>query len=225
MTGPSPTPPGPAAAGGPDQGASIFLVAAPSGAGKSSLVNALLAQNASIRLSVSHTTRAPRPGEEQGREYFFVSPEEFERRAQRGEFLESAHVHGNRYGTSRRWIEERLREGCDVMLEIDWQGARQVRRDFPQSVGVFILPPSMQALEQRLRRRGQDAAEVIEQRLSAARSELAHAPEFEFVIVNEDFHSALGQLAAIITATRQRFCAQAARRAALFARLGVYGPT
>jgi len=204
----------------------IFLVAAPSGAGKSSLVNALLAQDGSIRLSVSFTTRAPRPGETQGREYHFVGAEEFATRQTRGEFLESAQVHGNWYGTSRPWIEQCLAEASDVLLEIDWQGAQQVKRQFPTTVGVFILPPSMGALQARLNRRGQDSGAVIEQRLRAARSEMAHASEFDFVIVNEHFELALSQLAAIVTACRLRTAYQAMRHAQLFDELGVSaGPT
>jgi guanylate kinase len=220
-----------AAAPAPDPAVSagagnIFLIAAPSGAGKSSLVNALLAQDGAIRLSVSFTTRAPRPGETQGREYHFVSAEEFAARQTRGEFLETAQVHGNWYGTSRPWIEQRLGEASDVLLEIDWQGAQQVKQQFPQAVGVFILPPSMEALRARLERRGQDSAPVIERRLRAARSEMAHAPEFDFIIVNEHFELALAELAAIVTACRLRSVRQAVRHAPLFEELGVSaGPT
>jgi guanylate kinase len=199
----------------------VFVVAAPSGAGKSSLVNALLKQDASIRLSISFTTRAPRPGETHGREYHFVSPEEFAACKARGEFLEWAEVHGNWYGTSRPWIEQQLSQGNDVLLEIDWQGARQVRRLFSQAVGIFILPPSLEALRARLNQRGQDAPGVIERRLLAARSEMQHAPEFDFIIVNERFERALAELAAIVTATRLRFASQAARIPELLDRLGI----
>jgi guanylate kinase len=208
------------AAGGAVAG-NIFLVAAPSGAGKSSLVNALLARDGAIRLSVSFTTRAPRPGETQGREYHFVSAEEFAARKAGGEFLETAQVHGNWYGTSRQWIEQCLSEASDVLLEIDWQGAQQVKQQFPQAVGVFILPPSMEALQARLERRGQDSAPVIERRLRAARSEMAHAPEFDFIIINETFELALAELAAIVTAMRLRSASQAARAPELFDRLGI----
>jgi guanylate kinase len=201
----------------------VFVVAAPSGAGKSSLVNALLKQDGSIRLSVSFTTRAPRPGEAHGREYHFVSREDFAARKARGEFLETAEVHGNWYGTSRAWIEQQLAHGSDVLLEIDWQGAQQVRRHFPQTVGVFILPPSLEALRARLEQRGQDRPEVIEQRLAAARSEMLHAPEFDFVIINERFEQALAELAAVVTATRLRTAHQLARYADLLRRLGVAG--
>lgn len=199
----------------------IFLVVAPSGAGKSTLVNALLAKDAAIRLSVSFTTRPPRPGETDGREYHFVSVENFKARRARGEFLESAEVHGNYYATSRLWIEERMREGSDVLLEIDWQGARQVKAAFPHAVGIFILPPSIDALEKRLHKRGQDAPHVIARRLLAAGSEIAHAPEFDYVIINEDFERALADLTAIVTAARLRYASQAARHHELFAQLGI----
>ena len=202
---------------------SIFLVVAPSGAGKSTLVNALLDQDSGIALSVSHTTRPPRPGETNGREYHFVTVDEFMRRRIAGEFLESAEVHGNYYATSRKWIEERVRAGTDVLLEIDWQGARQVKAQFPHAVGIFILPPSFEALEARLRKRGQDTQPVIARRLLAAGSEMAHAPEFDYALVNEDFETAVGQLAAIVTATRLRYGSQAARHHELFAQLGIVG--
>ncbi|GAB4471321.1 MAG: guanylate kinase [Burkholderiaceae bacterium] len=199
----------------------IFLVVAPSGAGKSTLVNALLAKDAAIQLSVSYTTRPPRPGEQDGREYHFVSVEDFKARRARGEFLESAEVHGNFYATSRLWIEERMREGRDVLLEIDWQGARQVKAAFAHAVGIFILPPSIDALEQRLHKRGQDSPQVIARRLLAAGSEIAHAPEFDYVIINADFDRALAELTAIVTAARLRYANQAARHHALFAQLGI----
>jgi guanylate kinase len=203
------------------EGGHVFVVAAPSGAGKSSLVSALLKQDGSIHLSVSHTTRVPRPGERHGREYHFVSREEFEACKARGEFLEAAEVHGNWYGTSRLWIEQQLKSGSDVLLEIDWQGAQQVRRVFPHAVGIFILPPSLEALRARLDQRGQDPKEVIERRLRAAHGEMAHAPEFDFVIINEHFDQAVAELAAIVTATRLRFASQAARTPELFDRLGI----
>jgi guanylate kinase len=201
---------------------SLFVVAAPSGAGKSSLVNALLAQEPSVKLSISYTTRAPRPGETEGREYYFTSEPDFLARRERGEFLESAHVHGNYYGTSRLMVEEQHRQGHDVLLEIDWQGAQQVRQQFAQAVGIFILPPSLLALAQRLKNRGQDTEEVIARRLQAAAGEIAHAPEFEYVMINDDFATALGQLAAIIQASRCRFLQQAARNPSLFAQLGIH---
>ena len=199
----------------------IFLVVAPSGAGKSTLVNALLERDPGIALSVSHTTRPPRPGELSGREYHFVSVPEFMKLRAGSEFLESAEVHGNYYATSRVWIEDRIRSGTDVLLEIDWQGARQVKLSFSQAVGIFILPPSIDALEARLHKRGQDSPQVIARRLLAAGSEIAHAPEFDFVIINEDFDTALAQLSAIVTATRLRHGTQAARHHQLFAQLGI----
>ncbi len=199
----------------------IFLVVAPSGAGKSTLVNALLARDSAIELSVSFTTRPPRPGEQDGREYHFVSVEDFKERRARGEFLESAEVHGNFYATSRVWIDERVRAGRDVLLEIDWQGARQVKQHFPDAVGVFILPPSIDALETRLKKRGQDSPQVIARRLLAAGSEMAHAHELDYVIINEDFDVALAQLTAIVTAARLRYPTQAARNHDLFVQLGV----
>lgn len=175
----------------------LFLVTAPSGAGKSSLVNALLQLEPAIKLSISHTTRAPRPGEENGREYHFVTVEEFEAMKARGDFLESALVHGNYYGTSRVWIEEQMKAGNDVLLEIDWQGARQVRERFAGTVGIFILPPSIEALEWRLHHRGTDSEQTITRRLLGAGAEMAHAPEFEYVIINEDFDAALAQMRAV----------------------------
>ena len=199
----------------------LFMVVAPSGAGKSTLVNALLAREANIQLSVSFTTRAPRAGEQSGREYRFVDVDEFMRRRAAGEFIESAEVHGNYYSTSRMWIDERVRAGTDVLLEIDWQGARQVKAQFAHAVGIFILPPSIDALEARLKKRGQDSPAVIVRRLLAAGSEIAHAPEFDYVIINEDFDLALSQLVAIVTATRLRYTTQAVRHHALFTQLGI----
>lgn len=201
----------------------IFLVVAPSGAGKSTLVNALLERDGALELSVSYTTRPPRPGDQDGREYHFVGIEDFKARRARGEFLESAEVHGNFYATSRVWIEQRVAAGYDVLLEIDWQGARQVKAAFTHAVSIFILPPSIDALEARLKHRGQDAPAVIARRLLAAGAEIAHAPEFDYVIVNEDFELALAQLAAVVAAARLRYPAQAARHRELFAQLGLAG--
>ena len=200
---------------------SLFIVAAPSGAGKSSLVGALLAKDPSIKLSVSCTTRAPRPGEVHGREYFFLNEQEFVERQQRDEFLEHAKVHGNYYGTSRLMVEEQTRAGLDVMLEIDWQGAQQIRRHFPDAVGIFILPPSLATLEERLKRRAQDSDEVIARRVQAASGEIAHAPEFEYVIINSEFDKALYQLTAIVAASRCRVAQQAQRNLSLFADYGI----
>jgi len=200
---------------------SVFMVVAPSGAGKSTLVNALLARDRGIELSISFTTRAPRPGEADGREYHFTEAGDFLARRDRSEFLEWAEVHGNYYGTSRPWIEQRLAAGRDVLLEIDWQGARQVRNALPQAIGIFILPPSIEALEARLHRRGQDSPQVISRRLLAAGAEISHAAEFDYVIINEDFDHALGELGAIVTATRLRYASQLARHRELFAQLGL----
>ena len=200
---------------------SVLLVAAPSGAGKSSLVSSLIAHDPSLRLSVSCTTRAPRPGEVNGREYHFVSVAEFERLREQNELLEWARVHGNYYGTPRQPILEATAAGHDVILEIDWQGARQVRERYPSAIGVFILPPSIEALEQRLHLRGTDAPQVIAQRLLAAGSEISHAPEFEYVIINQEFTTALAELAEIVRVGRLRYGAQAARHNALFQQLGI----
>jgi guanylate kinase len=201
---------------------SLFLVVAPSGAGKSSLVNALLQQEPAIKLSISYTTRAPRPAEQNGREYFFTSVEDFAARRDAGEFLEWAEVFGNYYGTSRLQIADQMATGTDVLLEIDWQGAQQVKKQFPHAVGIFILPPSIAALEERLKKRGQDEPHVITRRILAAGGEIAHAPEFEYVIINQEFTVALSELSAIVKATRCRFAQQMARNASLFAQLGIH---
>ena len=201
---------------------SLFIIAAPSGAGKSSLVNALLADETDIQLSVSWTTRPPRPGEEHGREYHFCSTSDFLVRKQAGEFLESAEVHGNYYGTSRIWINEQIRTNHDVLLEIDWQGARQVRQAYPQAISIFILPPSIAVLAERLRKRGQDEPHIIERRLLAAGGEIAHATDFDYVIINDNFSAALVALKTIVHASRQRFSVQAARYTELFIQLGIH---
>ena len=199
----------------------LFMVTAPSGAGKSSLVSALLNHDHSLMLSISHTTRDPRPGEQNGREYHFISVAEFEERKEKGEFLECALVHGNYYGTSRVWIEQQMAAGRDVLLEIDWQGARQVRSKFPDTVGIFILPPSIEALSARLHKRGTDSEATITRRLLGAGAEIAHAPEFEYVIINDDFETALSQLQAIVTASRLSYRHQAVRNRDQFIALGV----
>ena len=201
---------------------SLFIVAAPSGAGKSTLVNALLAQEPGIQLSISTTTRDPRPGETDGVQYHFTSAEDFISRTDRAEFLEWAEVFGNYYGTSRLMIEKEMKAGTDILLEIDWQGARQVKKQFPDAVGIFILPPSIAALSERLHKRGQDEENVIERRLLAAGGEISHAPEFDYVIINEEFSVALSEMSAIVRATRSRFSQQAARNASLFAQLGIH---
>ena len=180
----------------------LFVITAPSGAGKSSLIEALLGEDPTLRLSVSYTTRAPRPGEVNGREYHFVDEKTFLAMLERSEFLESAEVHGNRYGTSQAVIREALARGQDLVLEIDWQGAQQVRRLYPQCVGIFILPPSVAELERRMRARGQDSDAVIRRRMGSAEDEISHAPEFNYAIINKDFDEAKRDLQAIIRVER-----------------------
>ena len=197
----------------------LYIVAAPSGAGKTTLVRMLLEQDGDIRLSVSSTTRAPRPGEQDGREYRFVDVQEFLDRVSQGEFLEWAEVHGNYYGTSKRWIEAEMAAGRDVLLEIDWQGAQQVRKVFPQAIGVFILPPSMTALKDRLSGRGTDSAETIARRIAAARDEMRHVDEFDYVIINDDLQQALDNLMSVVSASRLLYTTQRQRHSALFATL------
>ena len=181
----------------------LFVISAPSGAGKTSLIKALLEDEPGLKLSTSYTTRKPRPGEQNGREYHFVDEPTFLAMRDRGEFLENAEVHGNRYGTSRKVITEALERGEDLILEIDWQGACQVRRLYPDCVGIFVLPPSIEELERRLRGRGQDAEPVIRQRLANARAELAHAGEFQYAIINKDFTTARQELASIVRKERR----------------------
>ena len=176
----------------------LFVIAAPSGAGKTSLVRALMEREPALRFSISYTTRPQRPTELHGRDYFFVRPDEFERMAAAGEFLEHARVFDNRYGTARRQVEESLAAGQDLILEIDWQGARQVRAALPECISVFILPPSPGELERRLRGRGTDAEEVIARRLRDAASDMTHWSEFDYVVVNDDFDRALADLHAIV---------------------------
>ena len=194
----------------------LFIVAAPSGAGKSSLVNAVLADDRELVLSVSYTTRPPRPGEANGREYHFVDRASFQRMLEAGEFLESAEVHGNLYATSQKQIADVRASGRDILLEIDWQGAQQVRRLFPDAVSVFILPPSAEELERRLRARGKDSEDAIRRRLAAAEAEMSHAAEFDFVIINKDFEDAKRDLAAVVRAARLRLAHQSARHPELF---------
>jgi guanylate kinase len=198
---------------------SLFIVCAPSGAGKTSLVRALLKADPQIRLSVSYSTRAPRPGEVDGRDYHFVTEQAFQRMAEQGDFLESALVHGNRYATSRQWIAAQRAAGSDILLEIDWQGAAQVRKLEPAAIGIFILPPSLDALLARLNQRGLDPPDVIARRLAAAREEISHAREFDYVIMNDDFDQALQDLVCIVHSQRLRAPAQIARHQNLFNRL------
>ncbi|KAF1020993.1 MAG: Guanylate kinase [Paracidovorax wautersii] len=204
-----------------DYPGNLFVVAAPSGAGKSSLVKALMEVDHGVRPSISHTTRAPRGQEVDGREYFFVAPEEFERMVGDGAFLEWANVHGNRYGTSRQAIELRMAEGGDVVLEIDFQGAVQVKRVFANAVLIFILPPSWEELRSRLQRRGEDRPDVIELRLKNAAEEMAQASQFDFVIINELFERALFDLKSIVHAQRLKYAAQRRARAATFEALHI----
>ena len=197
------------------------MIVAPSGAGKSSLVNALLQDDAGLKLSLSTTTRAPRPGEVDGKDYRFVAKEDFVRERDQGHFLESAEVHGHFYGTSKPWIEAQMQAGNDVILEIDWQGAQQIRRLIPSVQWIFIFPPSIEALEERLRKRGQDDEATIQRRLAAAHIELAHAHEADFIVLNDSFDQALVDLGHILAASRLRSGPSMARNPALLKRLGV----
>ena len=195
----------------------LFIVSAPSGAGKTTLVKMLLERDSGIRLSVSTTTRAPRPGEVNGREYHFVDAPVFLARREQGEFLESAEVHGNHYGTSRAWIEQQMAAGQDILLEIDWQGAQQVKRLLPQTRAIFILPPSLEELERRLRGRGQDNAEIIARRTAAALDEMRHVREFDYVIINNKLPEAIEDLQTVVRSVRLRTTSQLDRHRALFA--------
>ncbi|TSA15414.1 MAG: guanylate kinase [Betaproteobacteria bacterium] len=194
----------------------LYIISAPSGAGKSSLTAKLLEQDKNIFLSVSYTTRAPRPGETDGREYHFTDRSRFMDMQERGEFLESAEVHGNHYGTSAAWIREQRAAGRDILLEIDWQGAQQVRRIVPDTIGIFILPPSIEELGRRMRQRGQDGEEVVQRRLAVAATEMSHAVEFEYVIINNDFEEARRDLIAVVRATRLAYSRQRERHPAVF---------
>ena len=204
-----------------DYPGNLFVVAAPSGAGKSSLVKALMELDAGLQPSVSHTTRSPRGQEKHGREYFFISPPEFDALVAANGFVEWAHVHGNRYGTSKKALEDRIAAGADVILEIDWQGALQIKRTFANAILIFILPPSWEELRARLERRGEDAPDVIELRLKNAAEEMAQAKEFDFVIINELFERALFDLKAIVHAQRLKFSAQRRARADTFKALHI----
>ncbi|MGG6463399.1 guanylate kinase [Solilutibacter silvestris] len=197
----------------------LYMVAAPSGAGKSSLVNAVLARDPALSLSISFTSRGPRPGERHAEHYHFVDDAEFQRMIEAGDFFEYARVHGDWKGTARQSVEPQLATGRDVLLEIDWQGARQVRTKVPDAVSIFILPPSRQALEDRMRRRAQDSEETITRRLAAAQEEMSHYGEFDYVIVNEDFATAADELASVIVASRLRREAQIARHGRLLTQL------
>ena len=189
----------------------LFVISAPSGAGKTSLVQALLNINPQIDMSVSYTTRAPRPGEHDGKDYHFVSRETFLAMAKRGEFLESAEVYGNLYGTSQTWINHENSRGKDILLEIDWQGAAQIRGLFPECISVFILPPSLKALEERLKKRGKDNDAVIAKRIAAVRQDVAHVAEFDYVIINDNLNEALRELNAVVLSAKLRCARQLAR--------------
>ena len=191
----------------------LFIVSAPSGAGKTSLVAALIRAEPTVKLSISHTTRPPRASEVDGRDYHFVAAAEFERMLEAGAFLESATIYGHQYGTSQQWVTDQLATGQDILLEIDWQGAQQVRRKMRESVNVFVLPPSLAALEHRLRARSQDAPDAIARRLAAAREDISHFVEFDYVIMNDDFDRAAQDLASIVRAERLRLRRQLARHA------------
>ena len=211
--------PDPSTAGSTEYPGTLFVVAAPSGAGKSSLVKALLELDAHLTVSISHTTRAPRGQEQPGREYHFIDEAAFRRMIAGGDFVEWAEVHANLYGTSRVEIEQRMREGEDVALEIDWQGALQIKRLFPNAVLIFILPPSFAELRQRLQRRGEDNAEVIERRMANARVEVSQARHFDFLIINALFETALFDLKAIVHSQRLKYAALQRARPAVFAAL------
>lgn len=204
-----------------DYPGNLYVVAAPSGTGKSSLVKALLEVDSHMELSVSHTTRAPRGQEVHGREYYFVSNDEFDRMVEQNAFIEWAHVHSNRYGTSRKAIEDKIAAGADIVLEIDYQGAIQVKRQFPNAVLVFILPPSWPELRARLMRRAEDSDDVIELRLKNAAEEVAQVDKFDFVIINELFERALFDLKAIAHAQRLKVAAQRRARADTFRALNL----
>ena len=199
----------------------LFVVTAPSGAGKTSLVRALLAQDMRVQLSISYTTRAPRPGERDGCDYHFVSMDRFKTMLEAGAFLESAAVYGNYYGTSEQWLRQALAAGKDILLEIDWQGAAQVRRLFADVVGIFIVPPSLTVLQQRLIGRGQDSAEVVSGRLAAAYEDISHVGEFDYVIINKDFDTALADMLAVFRAYRLRTNFQQVGHADLFTSLNI----
>jgi guanylate kinase len=196
---------------------SLYVVVAPSGAGKTSLVAGLLQQEGNVKLSISYTTRAPRVGEANGREYHFTDRPTFEKMIAADDFLEYADVYGNYYGTSKRWIESELEGDHDVLLEIDWQGARQVKKLFPNMAGIFILPPSLPELRKRLQQRGKDSPEAIDRRMASARDEISHVLEFEYIIVNERFEAALADLVSIVRAARVSRAQQTIRLARLIA--------
>lgn len=199
--------------------ANLFIVAAPSGAGKTSLVNALVESMSAMKISVSYTTRPPRPNDVSGEDYHFVSESEFRELVEQNTFLEHAEVFGHHYGTSREWVTRQLERGIDVILEIDWQGSRQICELFPPAVSIFVLPPSLTELENRLRKRAQDNDEVVAQRMAAAQSEMQHYSEFKYLIINDDFDTALESLRAIVHAERLRMPLQQQKHGELLAEL------
>ncbi len=204
-----------------DYPGNLFVIAAPSGAGKSTLTDALLKREPRIAMSVSYTTRDPRGVEQPGREYYFLSPDEFDAMVERGEFMEWAEVHGYLYGTSARWIEKKMQAGEDVLLEIDWKGALQVRSRFSNATLLFVLPPSFDELKLRLATRGDTEPDIIRRRLANAREEIAKAPLFDYVIINDDFDDALQQILHIVAAQRCRYAAIKQRNPAVMSALGL----
>ena len=201
------------------QPGNLYIISAPSGAGKTSLVSRLIERDSAIAVSVSHTTRGMRPGEQDGVNYNFVSEQAFKELIANGGFLEYAEVFGNYYGTSQAWVESALKRGQDIILEIDWQGAQQIRKAIPHAISIFILPPSREALHERLSNRGQDSDEVIAGRMAEARSESSHYAEYDYLVINDDFEQALNELAAIFIARRQELTSQSKRHAQLIAEL------
>lgn len=197
----------------------LYIVSAPSGAGKSSLVNALIKRLSYVFLSISHTTRPMRPGEEQGQHYHFVSHDDFQAMVAQGDFLEHAQVFDNYYGTSRSYVERELDKGHDVILEIDWQGAEQIRQAMPDSQSIFILPPSLDSLQERLEKRAQDSEEVIARRMRDAVSEMSHYDEYDYLIINDDFYKALDDLCSVFIAQRMRTSMQVRMQADLLSGL------
>ncbi len=187
---------------------SLIIISAPSGTGKTSIVSALTESDSQLSLSISHTTRRPRPNEVEGQDYYFVDRDVFQAMVNRGEFLESAEVYGNLYGTSHKWVKESLASGQDVLMEIDYQGAQQIRKAFPQAISIFILPPSYEQLEERLKQRGQDDQKTISRRLATVREEVSHLNEFDYVVINNDLQEAIQDVSCIIRAERLRIMRQ-----------------